>query len=357
MTRQAFSAAVRAVGAGVGAREFKFVAATSQLGRDGHVIIPAGIALNNYKRNPVVLFQHRAENPVARCTGIAVVDGELRGSAEFPPLGTSPLADEVCGLVKSGVVSAVSIGFEPTETEPLDPKRPRSGLRITRCELLECSLVTIPADVGAIVTERHWRSNMLSADARRCVRESIDIHRSAIADHRDAIRGHERAARLVEGLVARGGISRTAVRSALAAHNRALALHRRAADEHDNCVDELDDLLDRSVPSNPANGDGLKDIHNSQSLQTSAGVSKGTSSYTPLSRAQRQAELLALAGPVVGDGGAVGGAVGAAAIRDAEFIRRLAHCQAVAAAGGALTRSPTRAERQERARRLARPFG
>ena len=177
---------------------------------------------------------------------------------------------------------------------------------------------------------------MLSADARRCVRECIDIHRSAIADHRDAIRGHERAARMVESLVARGGISRTAVRSALAAHNRAMALHRRAADEHDNCIDELDDLLDRSVPSNPANGDGLKDIHNSQSLQTSAGVTKGTSSYTPLSRAQRQAELLALAGPVVGDGGAVGGAVGAAAIRDAEFIRRLAHCQAVAAAGSAL---------------------
>ena len=129
---------------------------------------------------------------------------------------------------------------------------------------------------------------MLSADARRCLRECIDIHRSAIADHRDAIRGHERAARMVEGLVARGGISRTAVRSALAAHNRAMALHRRAADEHDNCVDELDDVLDRSVPSNPAN--------DSQSLQTSSGVTTGTSSYiAPLSRAQRQAELLALA--------------------------------------------------------------
>ena len=348
MIRQA-AATVRAVGA----REFKFVGATSQLGRDGHVIIPAGIALTNYKRNPVLLFQHRPENPVARCTGISVVDGELKGSAEFPPLGTSPLADEVCGLVKSGIISSVSIGFEPTETEPLDPKRPRSGLRITRCELLEISLVSVPADTGAVITERHWRSNMLSADARRCLRECIDIHRSAIADHRDAIRGHERAARMVEGLVARGGIGRTAVRSALAAHNRAMASHRRAADEHDNCVDELDDVLDRSVP---ANGDGM--------LQTSAGVTTGTSGYlAPLSRAQRQAELSALAGPRPGNPYTqgfitpVGGAVGCAAIRDREFMRRLAHCEAVASAGSAFTRSPSYAERQERVRQLARPFG
>ena len=320
MTIRQFSAAVRAVGA----REFKFVGATSQLGRDGHVIIPAGIAHTNYKRNPVILFQHRPENPVARCTGIAVVDGALKGSGEFPPLGTSPLADEVCGLVKWGIISSVSIGFEPTETQPLDPKRPHGGRRITRCELLEISLVSIPADTGALITERtHRRApNMMSAEATKQL-----IRASEAVD--EAAGHHQRLGRHLDN-----------------GDDRAAGIAHR----------NLGRCLERAQRCFRALGDQamLDDIANSQSAQTSAGLSTGTSSHiAPLSRAQRQAELLALAGPVVGDGGAVG----CAALRDREFIARRVHCELVASAGSAFARAPSYGERQERVRRLARPFG
>ncbi len=320
MIRQAFSGAVRAVGA----REFKFVGATSRLGRDGHVLIPSGIDLSNYRRNPIILWQHDPASPVARCIAISVVDGELRGTGEFPPAGTSDTADKVCGLVKSGVVSAVSIGFDIREAAPLDPKRPHGGKRITQSECLEISLVSVPADTGAVITERaHRRSpNMMSAEAtKQLIRagEAVD----------EAARHHDRLGRHLDN-----------------GDDRAAGIAHR----------NLGRCLDRAQRCFRALGDQavLDDIANSQSLQTSAGVTKGTSSYTaPLSRAQRQAELLALSGPIVGDGGAVG----AAAIRDAEFVRRLVHCGAVANAGSAFTRSPSRAERQERVRQLARPFG
>jgi hypothetical protein len=174
----------------------------------------------------------------------------------------------------------------------------------------------------------------------------MDAHRSAIADHRDAMRGHERAARMVEGLVDRGGISRAAVRSALAAHTRAMALHRRAADEDENCLDELGNVLDRA--RNPANDTTL--------VQTSAGTAASTGSdggrSVPLSRLKPQAEALALAGPPVMDGGAVG----VARVREYEFAAARAHLEAVARAG-AFRRDLSYAERQEEARRLARPFG
>lgn len=337
-----FLAAVRAVGA----REFKFVGATSRLDRDGHVLIPSGIDLTNYRRNPIILWQHNPGAPVARCSSISVVDGELRGTGEFPPAGTSDTADEVCGLVKSGVVSAVSIGFDVRDAEPLDPKRPHAGKRITSSECLEISLVSVPADPGAVITERHWRTGMLSADATRCLRDAIDAHGSAIADHHDAMRGHERAARMVGSLVNRGGISRAAVRSALAAHTRAMALHRRAMDAHEGCLDELGDVLDRS--RNPANDTIL--------VQTSAGTAVSTGSdggrSAPLSRLERQAEALRLAGPPVMDGGAVG----VARVREYEFALARGHLEAVARAG-AFSRDLSYAERQEEVRRLARPFG
>ena len=152
MTRQHFPATLRAVGP----REFKFIGSTDQLARDGHILLPSGLQLANYRANPIVLWQHNAAQPVARCTQIGIIEGELRGTAEFPPLGTTALADEVCGLVKSGVVSGLSIGFDIIDAEPLDPRKPRGGLRITRSELLECSLVSRSHSDGSTHACEYW---------------------------------------------------------------------------------------------------------------------------------------------------------------------------------------------------------
>jgi HK97 family phage prohead protease len=153
--RQTFPGSVRSVGE----REFRFTAVTSKLGRDGHILEPSGVDLSEYRKVPVVLWQHQAASPVARCSSIALVDGEVRGTAEFAPAGTSAAVDEAFGCVKSGVVGAVSIGFDIVSAEPLDPKKgSRAGLHISRSTLLEISLVSIPADVGALITQRAYRS-------------------------------------------------------------------------------------------------------------------------------------------------------------------------------------------------------
>jgi HK97 family phage prohead protease len=137
------------------ANRSKFVAATSQLARDGHVLEPAGMDVDNFLRSGTIFFDHNPQQPVARPVSAALnADGNLEIEVEWPPEGVSARADEVRGLVKAGVLRAGSVGFDPVEFEPLNPKKPGGGLHITRSELLEFSIVGVPADTGAVVTQR-----------------------------------------------------------------------------------------------------------------------------------------------------------------------------------------------------------
>jgi hypothetical protein len=174
--------------------------------------------------------------------------------------------------------------------------------------------VSVPADTGAVITERALRSGttMSAVSTKHLIRASeavdeADRHHEALGRHLDS--GDDRAAG--------------------AAHRRL----GRCIRDAQRCFRAL---ADQAV---------LDDIHATQSLQTSSGVTKGTSSFTaPLSRAERQLEALRLQLPA-------GGAVDAAATRDREFLHRLVHREQV---GRAMATDGDFAERQRELRRLAR---
>lgn len=131
---------------------------TGGIGRDGLILLPQGVVLKNYLRNSIVLFQHAPEHPVARTSDFEINpaseldDGSIDARCTFPPEGVSATADEVCGLVKNGVISAVSVGFEILKTDPVDRRR------AVQWELFECSFVSVPGDPGAVVLARAARS-------------------------------------------------------------------------------------------------------------------------------------------------------------------------------------------------------
>lgn len=135
-------------------RQVVVIISTDDVDRQGDIVVQAGILLDAYRANPVVLWQHDPMHPIARCAEIGIADGKLRALVQFPPEGTSEKADEVYGLIRAGVVNAASIGFLPLDAEPMDEKQPWAGQRFLSCELMEFSFVSVPANRGATVVGR-----------------------------------------------------------------------------------------------------------------------------------------------------------------------------------------------------------
>ncbi|MGC8518474.1 MAG: hypothetical protein ACP5P4_08080 [Steroidobacteraceae bacterium] len=134
----------------------KVIASTNEIARDGWQVEPAGLKTANFLKTAAVLFNHNYEQPVATPISTSLVNGgeQLEIAIRWPPAGISPRVDEIRGLVKAAVIRAVSIGFLPLEMEPLNPKEPWGGQRVLSADLLELSFVGVPADTGAVITQR-----------------------------------------------------------------------------------------------------------------------------------------------------------------------------------------------------------
>jgi HK97 family phage prohead protease len=136
----------------VAPRTFRFIASTAERDRDGDVIEPSGWKLDAYLRNPVILLGHDYGGaPVARAARVWVEGGKLMVDVLFPSEGASEASDEAYALVSEGFMRAVSVGFRALDREPLPDGR---GFRYTSVELLEISLVSVPANASALLAAR-----------------------------------------------------------------------------------------------------------------------------------------------------------------------------------------------------------
>lgn len=131
-------------------RQVRVICSTSEVDRAGDIVVQEGIDLAAYLTNPVVLWQHDPEQPIARCVSIGVEAGKLTALVQFPPVGISPKADEIYGLIGAEIINATSIGFMDGDAEQMKT----GGIKFNTCELAEFSFVSIPANRGATVTER-----------------------------------------------------------------------------------------------------------------------------------------------------------------------------------------------------------
>lgn len=125
-----------------GKSQATFVISDESTDRQGEVIKQDGWDFKNYLANPVVLFGHDSYDlPIGKTVNIEVADGQTLATIEFAT-AIYEKAAIVFNMVKAGILNTVSVGFINRENE---------GDVLTKNELLEISVVPVPANPNAIV--------------------------------------------------------------------------------------------------------------------------------------------------------------------------------------------------------------
>lgn len=129
-----------------------FVISTESLDRDGDIIKADGWELDNYRKNPVVLFAHNYTNPpVAKSLSETIVGKKLKSIALFMPKEVSGFAHMVGQMYAKGFMKAVSVGFIGKKWAFAKDKDRPFGIDFEKQELLEYSAVPVPANAEALL--------------------------------------------------------------------------------------------------------------------------------------------------------------------------------------------------------------
>jgi HK97 family phage prohead protease len=145
---------VRKTATGKQAGTLTYVLSDASVDRYGDVIEQNGWRLDSFNRNPIALFNHNPNSPIGKWRNVRVEDGRLMGDLEPAARGTSQRVDEILSLIEQDILRATSVGFLSVESEPLDPKKPYAGMRFMQQELLETSIVSVPANPAALQVAR-----------------------------------------------------------------------------------------------------------------------------------------------------------------------------------------------------------
>ena len=97
--------------------------------------------LDNFLNNPVILFNHDYNQPIGRAISLGTNDNGLQLKAKI-----AKSAGHVGDLIKEGVLGAFSVGFRVKDAEYMVET---DGYKIKDAELLEVSVVTVPANQAA----------------------------------------------------------------------------------------------------------------------------------------------------------------------------------------------------------------
>jgi HK97 family phage prohead protease len=223
-------------------RAATFTISTETVDRMGDTIAVDGWKLEAYRKNPVVLWAHDSTSlPVAKAPKIWTEKTSLKADAEFTPKGMARFNDTVFEMLKGGFLNATSVGFAPLKYAFVDDPARWSGIDFLEQELLEFSIVPVPANSEALVESRaagidldplfDWAAGVLSkADAERVMKLADAVLGAEHQDKRDIEWAKQIAAKAGLGLYSQdriNSIERAATAQRLASkRNRELDLIR-----------------------------------------------------------------------------------------------------------------------------------
>ena len=129
----------------------EFIGSDGSVDRYDEVIDQAGWELDNFRANPVIPDCHDYSSIakiLGRAQSVSVKDGQLVNQVEF--CTDNPMGLLAYKMAKGGFIKSQSVGFIPLEWTTGN-KSGEPARTYTKCELLEISLVVVPANPGATI--------------------------------------------------------------------------------------------------------------------------------------------------------------------------------------------------------------
>ena len=131
---------------------YKAVAAANESNRNGwYKLNVGGITFVEYVKNPIILMIHNGNRfPIGRAVKVYFEEQKSKLIIEFVLSQVHPDAVLAAQLIEEGILKAVSVGLHILETVETNGD---DVPMINKSELLELSVVSVPADSDALITE------------------------------------------------------------------------------------------------------------------------------------------------------------------------------------------------------------
>ncbi len=164
----------------------KFIVNTERVNEYGYRILTKGIDIEQYLRNPIVLYGHfRAgydpNRVVGKCVKLTKVKKELIAEIEFDE--KEPFAKELAGKVERGFISMSSLHADVIETS-MDESLLLPGQTletVTKCKLVEISIVDIGGNDDALKLSKNGKVVTLNKIEKRKKTKNMSIKSIALA--------------------------------------------------------------------------------------------------------------------------------------------------------------------------------
>ena len=159
------------------------MASTADFDRAGDTIDHAAWTkggLNNFEKNPIILFNHNYDKPIGRATGLKVTPDGLELKAKI----SKSAPDHVAQLVKEGILGAFSVGFRVKDADYLSET---DGLKIKDAELFEVSVVSVPCNQAATFSlAKSFDSIEEYNEFKKTFTNSVDLAGQSLAKDEDS---------------------------------------------------------------------------------------------------------------------------------------------------------------------------
>lgn len=161
-------------------RNARFTMSSETVDRYGDIVAQAGLNTERFMQNPTALMFHNSRSwPIGNWSDVTkILNGRPKrteGVLNFLPEGVEEDADRAARHVAAGSIKTVSIGFIPNWDEVegiVDAEGYWTGFRFLESEMIECSLVPIPANPDALVKDAGGDFKL----ARDLIEEVLDTY-------------------------------------------------------------------------------------------------------------------------------------------------------------------------------------